>query len=384
MDADEWRVIIDGRQSGLTRAALLQNGELLSFYLQASENRLQTGDIFYAEVTEERLAAAGWFLTLGDGTSAFLPRDKALHPDQMRKRSHLIVQVEKMPGRGKGAQLTEQIQIAGQGLVFLPFSHYSAASRAIEEPLRTSLRHSAAAWCVGEEGVIVRTEAQLLDEITLQNEFDRLRKRWNTIYERYQKMEKPGLVERPFTFLTSILNENHWPKSCTVYCGSTCDCESLVTAIRWVREETGDLFEKYGLEKNYQDALRRMVPLKAGGSLVIDSGEALTAIDVNSGTRHIRDDWEARALQINCEAATEIARQIRLRGIGGMIVIDFLRLAEEDDRKKVADALRAGFARDTETVKFFGFTAMGLYEITRKRQRYSLQDYQRDKENNTD
>ncbi|MFT8318297.1 MAG: ribonuclease E/G [Sporolactobacillus sp.] len=373
--ADQFSLIIDCKKEETVRAALLQNGEVLSFYLLPAADDLRLGDLYLAEVSNERLKSVGWFLKLGGGLVGFLPRNKALDSRKMSPGTRHLVQIEKEAYGHKKAQLTEYIQISGRGLIYLPRSNYVAVSREIDQSRREFFKKKLAAWCSASEGVIVRTQAQTLDAKSLQDELQNQRAHWQRLLHEAGDKDVPRFIERPLSFIASILNENHCPASCTIRSNGPLDLEDLPREASASMASDSDLFEQEGIEPLYQSALHSVVPLPIGGSLVINYAEALTAIDVNSGSLRFEADWEEQALRINAAAARMAARQLRLREIGGMVVIDFLRLNLAQDRDKVLQILRECLMKDTATVKLFGYSAMGLVELTRKKRRYGLQDF---------
>ncbi|MFT8363479.1 MAG: ribonuclease E/G [Sporolactobacillus sp.] len=377
MCAQKWQLMLDAKRHQLRRAALLRDGEVLQFFVQSADSLFEIGDLFYAQVTEERLSAAGWFLDLGNGSSGFLPQAQAKSPETVTKGSLHLVQVTRLPGNGKCVQVTEHLQIVGRAMVYLPSMHRLAVSHALNGSVQTDLRRLAAVWCADNEGIIIRTQAGTMNEQQLHKEWLLLRAKWQELFQRMQTMQRPGLLNRSLSFASTILNDHHWPESCTIHCGYPLEAADWLAGYEVIREESGAVFEQYGLESSYQQATNRRILLKSGASLVIDNGETLTAIDVNSGAQHLQGDWDKHAIQTNCEAAGEIAKQIRQRGIGGMIVIDFLRLKDTADQLEVAQCLARELASRLLTVDCFGFTAMGLFELSRKRQHYSLHDYQR-------
>lgn len=368
-----YTIVVDKEEKGV-RAALLKNDDVLSFYFQSSSGEVRAGDICLGRVSGSRIHQIGWFMDLGHGQSGFLPGNKIAsghHPEPGELR---IVQVEKEESAGKVAGLTEQVQIVGKGMIYLPLGGYTAVSHKIREH-RELLRKQVSSWCVPPEGAIVRTTGARMSIEQLYGEFQELKAQWEKIREDSGRMSDSGLIRRQLSFIAWILNENHFPPSCTVYTNQFLAETGLPnhTSVVYQPEEK-NLFALHGLYGIYEASSRPLVPLRNGASLVIDYTEALTAIDVNSGSTVFRQGWETTAFDINCMAAREIARQLRLREIGGMIVVDFLHLNDNDNKEKVLDYLKEAVCDDPATVKIFGYTRLGLVELTRKRRRFGLMD----------
>ncbi|MDD9147689.1 MULTISPECIES: ribonuclease E/G [unclassified Sporolactobacillus] len=373
MREESYTIVVDKEEKGV-RAAFLKNNDVLSFYFRPFSRQVGAGDICLGKVTGDRLRQVGWFMDLGHGRSGFLPANKIVSRRQPEPGEFRIVQIEKEESAGKTAGLTEQIQIIGKGIIYLPFGRYIAVSHKISEH-RDLFRERASEWCVSPEGAIVRTMGARMDVGRLHNEFQKLKARWRKISEDGGRMNRPGLIRRQLSFIAWILNENHFPASCTVYTNLLLDDTGLPDHVSVNYQPDGNnLFARHNLNGVFEASLRPLVPLHGGASLIIDYTEALTAIDVNSGSAPFRQGWKATALDINRSAAREIARQLRLREIGGMIVVDFLHLNDSSSREKVLEYLKAAVRDDPATVKIFGYTKLGLVELTRKRRRYGLMD----------
>ncbi|WP_010630328.1 ribonuclease E/G [Sporolactobacillus vineae] len=362
-------IVVDGKGNS-TRAAYLEDGEVKSFYLSAGVHRI--GDIYKARIGSDRMRGIGWFLKLGDHETGFLPKSERLSENVPASGNDCLVQIQKEARAGKPAQVTRQIQIVGRGLIYLPNGGYTAVSRRIDAGTRETLRRLASDWCTGAEGVIIRTSAVKMTAARLERELKTCRDQWKKIQECALRAAGPGRLWRQFSFIESILNENHFPCGCTVYSNIPVDGPPLPADVRFICRPGEALFSSWNLDAAFKEAQGARVPVRGGGYLNIEHMETLTAIDVNSGSAASGSDWEKTALKINREAAGEIARQIRLRGTGGMIVIDFIRLKNLEDRETILDALKAAFAEDPSAIRLYGFSPMGLVELTRKRQRTGL------------
>ncbi|RYM06843.1 ribonuclease [Sporolactobacillus sp. THM7-7] len=365
-------IVMDRENDGF-RAALLRGDDVIAFYFQPAPEEARAGDLYLGKVSGSRIAEVGWFLDLGDGKNGFLPRQKTL-ASSLEDGDCRVVQVEKEAREGKTAELTEHVQIIGRGVIYLPLSGYTAVSHRMNGDSREKWRKRVSEWCRPPEGAIVRTAAAQMPVSLISHEFHALKKRWLHLSAQAAGMGRPGLIDRQLTFVAEILNENHFPSFYTLITNLPFETNKLPAGVRLVHVSARNLFEEYRLNGTYSEAMKRRIVLPSGISLVFDYAEALTVIDVNSGSMSFQGDREAAACRMNCLAADEIGRQIRLREIGGMVVIDFIHLKSEKDKKAVVDRLRESVRNDPATVKIFGYTKLGLVELTRKRRRHGLRD----------
>lgn len=372
--SDEKVTLVMEREADGVRAALMENQKVVSFYFESDSRDIRVGDLYLGKVLGNRLSQVGWFMDLGNGRSGFLPSHKYVSDCAPQAGELRLVQVDKEARDHKEAELTEHVQITGKSIIFLPKSAYVAVSKRIAEGRGERLKTKVSGWCSAGEGAIIRTYAEDQDVDALYEEFSRLKKIWNSIRQQAECETSPKRILRPFSFISAILNENHFPSTCSIVANFDLNEDELPehTDIRIKNNENP--FIALHLEPIYQAALHPFVPLESGASLAIEYTETLTAIDVNSGSMLFQNNCEATAYKINCIAAREIARQLRLRQIGGMIVIDFLRMEEESDRNRLLLELENSTKTDPSAVHVYGYSHLGLLEITRKRQRYGLRD----------
>lgn len=366
-------VVLEKENKGV-RAALLENESVVSFYYQSDANDVRVGDLFIGRILKNRFSQVGWFVDLGDGQSGFLPNHKQRPDHTVKPDERIIVQVDKEERDGKVPELTEQVQIKGKNLIFLPFSPYVAVSRRLPENLREHLKKKVSEWCAPGEGAIIRTQAGEQDLAAILEEFKSLKGIASTLICTAKNVSSEKRVLRQFSFATALLNENHFPQTSTVIANFLINQDALPPNTKFIYKEHQDLFSYLNLESAYKAALRPYVPLESGASLMIEYTEALTAIDVNSGSTAIHNNWEETAFRINQSAAKEIAKQLRLRQIGGMVVIDFLRMEKDENRYQLLHELDCLTKNDPNAVQVFGFTRLGLVELVRRRQRCGLRD----------
>ena len=295
------------------------------------------------------------------------------------------MQVVKDPIGSKGARLSTQVSIAGRLLVYLPKDPHIGISQKIEdENGRAALRERLRELLPADErgGYILRTLAETASEEELRADLAYLRHLWQTIHERSAGAEAPKLLYQDLSLAQRVLRDMVNVETTRVLVDSRENFQKLAAfserympQVRARLEHySGErpLFDLYNVETEIERALSRRVELKSGGYLMIDQTEALTTIDVNTGGYVGSRNFDDTVFKTNLEAAQTIARQLRLRNLGGIIIVDFIDMDSAEHRNAVLEELRRAMARDRTRVTLNGFTALGLVEMTRKRTRESL------------
>jgi len=379
-----------------TRVAMMQQGVAQELHIERSGSRGLVGNIYLGEVSRVLPGMQSAFIQIGLDRAAFLhvadiwghrqnhdeskPIERILHDGQK-----LLVQVIKDPIGTKGARLSTQVSIAGRLLVYLPQeSHIGISQRIEDEAERALLREKLQHLILADEpgGFIVRTMAETASEKELGTDIEYLRKLWSDIKEKAAIATAPALLYQDLTLSLRVLRD---------FVNDRCDrvlVDSRETFQRMqafandytlsfadrIQHYSGDrpLFDLYGVEDEIERALARRVPLKSGGYLIIDQTEALTTIDVNTGGFVGGRTFDDTIFKTNLEAAQVIARQLRLRNLGGIIILDFIDMDNEVHRDAVLSEFRKALALDRTRMTVNGFTQLGLVEMTRKRTRESL------------
>jgi ribonuclease G len=300
----------------------------------------------------------------------------------------LMVQVIKDPIGSKGARLSTQISLAGRMLVFLPQDNHIGISQKIpfeqREALRSRLQglaHDQTATG-GPGGFIVRTNAEDASDGELSEDIQYLRKTWSRIKDASTTQPAKTLLHRDLNLLQRVLRDLVSEGTQSIRIDSKEQFESLLTfgsefmpsaaeKLQWYKGER-PIFDLFSVDDEISRALGRRVDLKSGGYLMIDQTEALTTIDVNTGGYVGARNFDETIFKTNLEAAGAIARQLRLRNLGGIVIADFIDMVREDHRAQVLDALRQQLQRDRVKTTLGGFSQLGLVEMTRKRTRDSL------------
>jgi ribonuclease G len=303
----------------------------------------------------------------------------------LNEGQNLMVQVVKDPIGTKGARLSTQISIAGRFLVYLPReSHIGISQRIEDEEERAHLRESLQQLLPPDEkgGFIIRTVAETASDRELKSDIDYLRRLWGGIQDKAATAVSLTPLYQDLNLSQRVLRDFVHEDTARILVDSRETCRSMLAfgqdftpnVAERVEHYSGErpLFDLYGVEDEIEKALARRVDLKSGGYLVIDQTEALTTIDVNTGGFVGLRSFDDTIFKTNLEAAQVIARQLRLRNIGGIIIVDFIDMETDEHRNAVLNEFRKALARDRTHMSVNGFTQLGLVEMTRKRTRESL------------
>ncbi|MGG1664206.1 Rne/Rng family ribonuclease [Brevibacillus sp. NRS-1366] len=389
------QIAISG-SGGRVRVAFLEGGRLREWRTEQDRLDVVADDIYVGRVADIKPGIQSAFIDIGTDKNAYLYVDDALPSEgsspkkqAINERIHvgekILVQVNKEGTELKAPKLTMKISLQGRYLVFLPMEEGISLSKKIsEESKRQSLRDLFTSLLEKGEGIIIRTEAQEVDEQKLIDELSHLRKSWQDTRLQAERLKDPGRVSRPTRLIEGILRElltaevdevvvEHGPTYQLVKALMAVFDSDRLDRLRWYQGKQS-LFDQLGVEAERKRALQRQVPLKSGGHLVIDRTEAMTVIDVNTGsfTGGGGQQREQAVTATNLEAAQEIAHQLRLRDIGGIIMIDFIDMKEVANKERLLAILKRELARDVVPSTVHGMTALGLVEMTRKRVRSSL------------
>ena len=377
------------------RVAVIQQGAVQELHLERAATRGLVGNIYLGKVSRVLPGMQSAFIDIGLDRAAFLhvadlwqsrtngqpvPIEKLLYESQP-----LLVQVIKDPIGTKGARLSTQISIAGRLLVYLPQDpHIGVSQRIGSEAERAALREKIQRLMPPDEkgGVIIRTMAEDADESALQVDIEYLRKRWRQILDAGKSRAAPALLYQELGLTQRVLRDIASELTGGIVVDSTAALEELQDFARTympallpkLRRHGGErpLFDLHRVEEELERALARRVDLKSGGYLIIDQTEAMTTIDVNTGGYVGGRNFDDTIFRTNLEAAHAIARQLRVRNLGGIIIIDFIDMGSAEHREAVLAELRRALARDRTKSSVNGFTSLGLVEMTRKRTRESL------------
>jgi ribonuclease G len=384
-----------------TRVALMQQGIVQELHIERTASRGLVGNVYLGRVVRVLPGMQSAFIDIGLERTAFLHvadiweerhnGDKAngagAHPIEriLSEGQNLVVQVLKDPIGSKGARLTTQISIAGRLLVYLPQERHIGISQRIEgEAEREKLREKLQQLMPGEEkgGFIVRTMAENASDEELAADIAYLRKMWAEARNAAVAARPAELLYQDLTLGQRLLRDLVTPETERIVIDSRENFQKISAfaqeympqLVPLLDHYTGErpLFDLHGVEEEIQKALARRVDLKSGGYLIIDQTEAMTTVDVNTGGFVGSRNFDDTIFKTNLEAAQTIARQLRLRNLGGIIIVDFIDMENEEHKAAVLAEFNKALARDHTRLSVNGFTTLGLVEMTRKRTRESL------------
>ncbi|WP_369602578.1 ribonuclease G [Hahella sp. SMD15-11] len=385
-----------------TRVAVVENGMLQEVYIERSRRRGLVGNIYKGKVVRVLPGMEAAFVDIGLERAAFIHvsdvgpagHDKARHGDigqLLHEGQSLVVQVTKDPIGTKGARLTTHISIPSRYLVYMPGTSHVGISQRIEdeeerERLRTLVQGVAEATAeegeTGRNGFIIRTAAEGAGEDEIRADVIFLRRLWRSLETRIREAEAPATIYEDLPLYIRTLRDLVRPNTEKVRIDSReCFLRAQAFAEEFVAEiqdkleyYTGErpIFDLYSVEDEIQKALGRKVALKSGGYLIIDQTEAMTTIDVNTGAFVGHRNLEETIFKTNLEAARAIARQLRLRNLGGIIILDFIDMEDPEHQRQVLRMLEKMLERDHAKTKISCVSELGLVEMTRKRTTESL------------
>lgn len=383
------------------RVAVLEDSKLMEIYISREDR--QTGSIYKGKIANILPGMQAAFVDIGLERNAFLGMDDASAilgedvpsdfkhmsiKDLMKVNQETLVQITKESWGMKGARVTTHITLPGRYLVFLPSAQYIGISRRIEdESERERLRNIAENIRRDGYGIIIRTAAEGHSKEELKRDFEHLVKLWEKIQSAGKRKKAPLLIHQELTLVYKIIRDLFTSDTNKLIIDSKSEYSKVNDLIEIISPELKDrvqvfsekknLFDSYGIEVELEKALRRRVWLESGGFLILDKTEALTVIDVNTGKFVGKDNLNDTILKTNLEAVPEIARQLRLRDIGGIIIVDFIDMDNDTDRIKVLEELQYYLKKDHTKTHLLGMTELGLVQITRKRVSRDLDEYLR-------
>lgn len=381
-----------------TRLAVIEDGQLCELYVERPNSDDGVGSIYLGRVENVLTGMNAAFVDIGTEKNGFLyAGDIQIGDRELQKRldglrieklvrpgQEILVQVVKAQSGQKGHRVSSHLTLPGRALVLLPGTNYVGVSKKITDAAARDRLYAAARELVKDTGtgMIVRTAAEGLSEDAIAREFEALTSRWWDIETRSQHAIAPKKVFSNDDLVLQCVRERLnadvdavWADGQDLYDRLKACAEGL--APQWadrIRLHEGQmpLYDLHRVDAQLDKALRKYVWLKSGGSLVIEETEAMTVIDVNTGKYTGKKDLEETLFRLNCEAAEEIARQLRLRDIGGIVIVDFIDMDVRANNERLLECLRECFKADKNRTNVVGMTGLGLVEITRKKARRPL------------
>lgn len=407
-----------------TRVAVLEDGVLVELLIDDSKNKSVAGNIYKGRVLKILPGMQAAFVDLGLAKDAFLyvrdifedleeyerlltlgeegdqteppPEEEEPRPsfgrgrrpqasieELLKEGQEVLAQVAREPLGTKGARITSHITLPGRYLVYMPSEQHVGVSRKIEnEGERARLKHIVEEINPQREGVIVRTAGIGKGKAEIGADLEFLRALWKKIKTKAETLTAPALVQKDLDLIFRIFRDLFTKEVVRLVVDSPTEYErcleyaeslhSDIKSLLFLYTEDEPIFRSFGIEREIEKALRHKVWLKSGGYIVLEETEALVSIDINTGKYVGKHDFEETILKTNLEAAREIARQVRLRDLGGIIIIDFIDMARQESRDRVVQELKDALKADRSPTNVSLLSDLGLVEMTRKRVRQGL------------
>ncbi len=406
------------------RVAITEDHKLVDFFVDHLDKKRMVGDIYLGRIARVLPGIRAAFIDIGmkhdaflhfsdigstlDQLQSLLDEDYDSEPDEeedfeqssdkvgtsqqfktsqitqkLKKGQDIIVQIIKEPVKGKGVRVSSSVSIPGRFCVLLPFDRKKGISKKISNfKERRRLQRIARSIVPSNFGIIIRTAAKGQSENIIAADLKYLLQTWEEIQEKLQNSKPPALIYKDVSTTLSVIRDFFTPDVNKVFIDSKKVYKEIRDYVRFMQPELLErielykgnepIFEAFKIETQIREMFSKKVPLPSGGHIVIEQTEAMTVIDVNSGRYAAKREQELNSLKTDLEAAREIVRQLRLRDIGGLIVVDFIDLEDEKNRKKVYDELRKEFRRDRAKTAMLPMTDFGLMQITRQRIRENI------------
>lgn len=390
MRINSLKTIIINVKTSEKRVAVIEDNKVLELNIGQPRHKEIVGNIYKGRVIDVLPGMQAAFVDIGLDKNGYIGRGQLaayhLSPPSEKEKSishfvrqgeEIIVQVTKEGSERKGPKLTGLIEFPGASLVYLPFGNYVAVSRKMKlEEEREKWRKFGQTQLQNPEGLIVRTAAENQDEAKILRELEFERNRYNALQEQQKRLKPPRLLYDANNLVDKILLEHRIENIKEIVID---DAQEF----RQIKNQFGEdkvsfyqgkenIFSSYGIEREIDRALKHIVWLDNGAYLLIEQTEALTIIDVNTGKFQGKENLRDTVFKTNIAAAKEIAYQLKLRDISGIVLIDFIDMKQHDERQKVIQALRSVAKEDRNRVTIHGFTTLGILELTRKKTRQDL------------
>ena len=381
--------IIINKTENLKRIMLLQDGKLVEYYEEKSEYKRLEGNIYLGKIRNILPGIQAAFVDIGEGKNTFIQvKDLMPKQDQTKETTlqikdikeiakpgmNIIVQVKKDASLSKGARVSTHISLTGKYIVFMPETDIITISKKIEnEEKKIKLKEEVQKLLPKNTGAIIRTSAENVDINEIEDEINSLNNEWNKIKKHATENNEIQLLYKVESIESKIIKDTLSQEISKI----TVDDEEELNAINKILEnlkqeknikleKVANALDKYSLGTQIEKMGHRKVYLKCGGFITIDKTEALTAIDVNSGKYTGKENQEATILKVNKEATIEIAKQLRLRDIDGIIIIDYIDMKLEESKKEILELLKKEIKQDRSKIQILEFTKLNLLELTRK------------------
>lgn len=372
-------VLIINVQGDFVSGAILEDGELQEVFDE--ENETIAGNLYVGMVQKIVPGLNAAFIDIGENKNGFLRVSdvgksyvqQVLGSKQLQEGTKLLVQVKHDAVGQKGPQLTCKLSLAGRYVVYFPLSRVRGVSKKIIDPRERERLKAIFSKLEKSEGLVVRTAAEGMPTEIIEEEVQSLKEEWQQVLSSFKKARKVKLIREEPTAIDYVLRERLNKNVDEVFVNDQKVYETVKQEVRKISKSIlvhfieGDLFERFNVYQQLEILQRRTIDLPSGGYVALDTTEAMTVFDVNSASFTMGKNQAELAFKTNVEAAKEIARQLRLRNIGGIIIVDFIGMPNKEYYDKLFKRIRESFEKDPAHVELLGFTRLGLFEMTRKR-----------------
>ncbi|PEF38280.1 Rne/Rng family ribonuclease [Bacillus wiedmannii] len=358
------------------RVAIEEKKKIVEFLWKRNEEQEIVGHIYVGRIVRTIAGMNAAFVNIGLEKHAYLSYDDVPSSYRIHEGQAVLVQVVKEAIDTKGPKLTANIEFTGKYVVYMPYDEMRAVSRKIKNNKRR--QQLLQIEVEGTGGYIFRSASEKGEIEEIQAEMQRLQQLYEELKRKEGQGKAPLLLHRPATFLDRVFQENPIETIEKVVVDTRSIVKELEEKVGKEKvsfyNEKSSMFNHFGIEREIEKALQKIVWLPNGAYLIVEQMETMTVIDVNTGKFTGKQNLQDTVLRTNEVAAEEIARQLRLRDIGGMILIDFINMKRREDKEKVRECLMAAMQNDRTYTRVLGFTELGILEMTRKRKKHSLRD----------
>lgn len=376
------------KEKDVIEICILENNDISELYIHKNENEGTIGNIYCGIVQNVVDGMQAAFVDIGEEKNTFISIKDALPKvdvakeelvinknmsEILKRGDKLLVQVRKEPTEEKGARVSTHITLPGNYVVLMPNTNIITISQKIENKEEIErLKKIAQNTLPKGFGVIIRTDAENINEESLKNDIEEVVKKWKNIKKKYDNRAEKGIIYNDHDVILKTARDMINQNTEKIYTNDAEICEKIKEIanikgkkVEYIEED--NIFKKFGLLTKLKNVENRKIWLDCGGYIAIDKTEALTAIDVNSGKYTGDNNLEQTVLSVNIEAAIEIMKQIRLKDIGGIVIIDYIDLETKEDQEKVIQTMRKEALKDRSKIDIKGYTKLNLVELTRKK-----------------
>ncbi len=364
------------------KTAVLEDDKLTELLIQDNKNIKKVSNIYRGIVKKVIPGIQACFIDIGTEKLAYLQLEKE---SNIKAGQDILVQVNKEEVGTKGAKLNTEISLAGRYLVYIPANdRITISNKIVEEKERFRLKKIAKSVSEGSDGLIIRTEAIGCSKDELEKDINDLKEKYEEILKEYKLGIGPKLLYKELDLSSKYIKDNindEIEKIIVNDANKYNELKNIIKSInnsyidKLVLEEGKDVFDLYRVENQIEKALNKKVWLKSGGYLIIEKTEALTVIDVNTGKFTGNLKLEETVYKTNIEAAVEVCRQLKLRDIGGIVIIDFIDMHKAKYKQEIINVLNDELKKDRRKTEVLGMTRLGLVELTRRRERETIDTY---------